>query len=262
MARLAAQLGVDSTADATRSERIAAPGSRATPALVVFDNAEHLPEMGVLADRLLAAAPGLALLLTSRTRTRSAHEWPMALAGLDVPDSDSRDLEAASAFDAVRLFDARARVARRSFRLAEHLAAVIDIVEAVGGVPLAIELAAAWVRLLPPEEIARQLHGSLAVLERDPALPGEPDRPEHHSLRVVLDRTWQLLAPAERAALDALSVFHGGFTAGAAQAVAGVPLPLLSSLVDQSVVAIDDAGRFGLHPLVASIAAERLRGDA
>jgi predicted ATPase len=260
LARLAVQLGVALDERQDPVDRVASRLSGA-PALVVFDNAEHLPGMGPLADRLLDATPRLAVLLTSRTRTRSAHEWSATIGGLDVPDGDSRDLEAASAFDAVRLFDARARAARRSFRLDQHLAAVIDIVEAVGGVPLAIELAAAWVRLLPPEEIARELHGSLAVLERDPALPREPGRPEHQSLRVVLDRTWTLLAPAERAALDALSVFRGGFTAGAAQAVAGVALPLLSSLVDQSAVAVDEAGRFSLHPLVASAAAERLRGD-
>lgn len=258
LARLALLLGVDTNDRRDLVDRIAERLVGA-PTLVVLDNAEHLTELGALADRLLNAVPSLRLLLTSRVRTRSALEWVFPIAGLAVPDSDSRDLEAAGSFDAVRLFDARARAVRRGFDLAAHLATVIDIVEAVGGAPLAIELAAAWVRLLPPQEIVRELHGSLAVLERDPALPGAPARPEHHSVRVVLERTWQLLAPAERSTLAALSVFHGGFTAAAAQAVAGTPLPLLSSLVDQSVVAVDDDGRFGLHPLVAAFAAERLR---
>ena len=257
LARLALQLGVDTNERRDLVDRIAERLAGA-PTLVVLDNAEHLPELGALADRLLNAVPALRLLLTSRLRTRSPLEQVFLVAGLAVPDSDSRDLEAAGSFDAVRLFDARARAARRGFDLASHLAPVIDIVEEVGGVPLAIELAAAWVRLLPPEEIAREVQGSLAVLERDPALPGAPARPEHHSVRVVLERTWQLLAPAERGTLAALSVFHGGFKATAAQAVAGTPLPLLSSLVDQSVVAVDDEGRFSLHPLVAAFAAERL----
>lgn len=205
LARLALLLGVDTNERRDLVDRIASRLAGA-PTLIVLDNAEHLPQLGALADRLLHAAPSLRVLLTSRVRTRSASEWAFPVAGLAVPDSDSRDLEAAASFDAVRLFDARARGARRGFDLALHLAAVIDIVDAVGGMPLAIELAAACVRLLPPEEIARELHASLAVLERDPALPGGPARPEHHSMRVVLERTWQLLAPAERSALASLSL--------------------------------------------------------
>lgn len=257
LARLALVLGVDTNERRDLVDRIAERLS-GTPTVVVLDNAEHLPTIAALADRLLDVVPSLRLLLTSRVRTRSAFDRTFPVAGLPVPDSDSRDLEAAGSFDAVRLFETRARVARRGFDLAAHLPAAIDIVEAVGGVPLAIELAAAWVRLLPPQEIARELKGSLTVLERDPAQPVTPARPEHHSVRAVLERTWQLLPPAERGAMAALSVFHGGFTAAAAQAVAAITLPLLSSLVDQSAVAVDDDGRFSLHPLVAAFAAERL----
>lgn len=227
--------------------------------LCALDNAEHLAaELPALIEHLLDAAPGLALLITSRVRLGLASERLLLLAGLPVPDEESRDLEAAVAFDAVRLFEARAMAAQRSFSLARHLPAVIDIVESVGGLPLAIELAAGWVRLLPAEEIARDLRRSMDLLAHDPASPEALARPEHDSARAVLARSWSLLAPREREALSALSVFRGGFTRAAALAVAQAPLPLLSSLVDKSLLAVDDVGRFGLHPLVASYAAERL----
>ena len=230
--------------------------------LCVLDNAEQLVGLPALIERLLAAAPALSLLVTSRVRLGPAGEHLLPLAGLAVPDEDSRDLEAAAAFDAVRLFEARAMVAQRSFSLARNLDAVVEIVASVGGLPLAIELAAGWVRLLPAEEIARDLRRSMDLLERDPGSPGAPARPEHDSVRAVLERSWSLLAPREREALAALAVFQGGFTRAAALAVTQAPLPLLSSLVDKSLLAVDDAGRFGLHPLVAAFAGERLAGDS
>jgi predicted ATPase/DNA-binding SARP family transcriptional activator/Tfp pilus assembly protein PilF len=229
--------------------------------LVVFDNAEHLVDLPAWIDRLLEAAPTVCVLATSRVRLHSAHEQVLVLAGLPVPDDDSRDVEAAGSYDSVRLFDVRATAAQRGFDLARHLDAVIDCVQAVAGLPLAIELAASWVRLLPPAEIARDLQGSIALLERDPSHPHAPVRPEHHSVRAVLEGSWQRLSPAEQQGLAALSVFRGGFGAGAARAVAGVPISLLSSLADKSLVTVDEGGRFGLHPLVQAYAADQLQAD-
>jgi predicted ATPase/DNA-binding SARP family transcriptional activator len=230
--------------------------------LLVLDNAEHLGELAAALQRLLDGAPAVVLLLTSRSRLHLRDEWVLPLPGLAVPDEDSRDLEAAASFDAVRLFEQCAHAAQRDFVLARHLPAVIDIVEAVGGMPLAIELAAGWVRLLPPEQVALDLRGSIDLLERDPASRSAPARPDHASLRAVLDGTWQLLAPREREALARLSVFEGGFMRAAAQAVAACSLPLLSSLVDKSLLTVDEAGRFAMHPVVAAFAAVRLAGQA
>jgi predicted ATPase/DNA-binding SARP family transcriptional activator len=255
--RLAEQLGIpiNDALDAVAQIGRRLGGERV---LCVLDNAEHLSGLAALIGRLMDAAPGLSLLVTSRMRLGHAGEHVLPLAGLDVPDADSRDLEAAVAFDAVRLFEARAVAAQPGFSLARHLGAVIDIVEAVGGLPLAIELAAGWARLLPAQEIARELKHSMDLLERDPAAHGAPARPGHDSVRAVLERSWALLAPREREALAALSVFQGGFTRAAALAVARAPLPLLSSLVDKSLLAVDETGRFGLHPLVAAYASGQL----
>ena len=240
------------------------------PCLLVLDNAEHLTSLAAPLQRLLQAAPQLVLLLTSRQRLPwpddslhpGLHHAVQALAGLALPDEDSRDLEAASSYDAVRLFERCARAVQRDFQLQRHLGAVLAIVEAVGGLPLAITLAARWVRLLPPEQVAQDLQGSIDLLERDPATATPLARPEHTSLRAVLDGTWALLAPQERSALAALSVFHGGFTPTAARAVAGCSLPLLSSLVDKSLLAVDEEGRFALHPVVATDAGARLAAQA
>lgn len=260
-ARLAQLLGLE-LADTQDPVDPLARRLNQAPMLLALDNAEHLRELPELLQRLLGATTSLRLMVTSRERLHNTQEWLLPLQGLAVPDEDSRDIEAASSFDAVRLFEARAMAAQRGFRLQAHLPAVIDIVEAVGGMPLAIELAAQWVHLLPPAEIARELRESMDLLERNPASRQRPARPEHQSLRAVLGRTWQFLAPSERAAMEALSVFRGGFTRAAAQRVASVPLPLLSTLVDKSLLANDGAGRFSMHPLVAAYAAQGLDDDA
>jgi DNA-binding SARP family transcriptional activator/tetratricopeptide (TPR) repeat protein len=256
-ARIAQRLGVE-LRDGTDAPMQIARSLGAEPHVLVLDNAEHLPDLPTFVEQLLTAAPVLAVLVTSREPLAVDGESLMPLEGLALPDEDSRDVDAASAFDAVRLFGLRAQAARPDFELPHHIGAVIGIVETVGGLPLAIELAASWVRLLPPETIAQDLRRTLDILERDPATVGLPARPEHASVRAVLERSWALLAPRERDALEALAVFDGGFSRAAAAAVTGVALPLLSSLADRGLVRLDEQGRFGLHPLVAADAARRL----
>lgn len=255
-AHVAQRLGLQVAGD--ELERALVRAWAASPRLVVLDNAEHLTDLAPRLDAWLDAAPGLLLLVTSRVRLGARHERLLPLGGLAVPDEASRDLEVASRFDAVRLFVLRAAAAQADFSLERDLGPVIEIVEAVAGMPLAIELAASWTRLLPTAEIARDLHGSIDLLERDPGAGRPAARADHVSMRAVLDRAWALLAPREREALAALSVFRGGCVAAAARAVAGVSMPILSSLVDKSLLGLGEEGRFDLHPLVGAYAAERL----
>jgi len=260
VARIAQALNIDISGNRDPLEQLLEKLPRQA-SLLVLDNAEHLHELPALVDRLIDAGTSLKLLLTSRARLGSSHEWLLPLGGLAVPEDDSRDPDAATAFDAVRLFAERARLTQREFDLVQHLPAVIAIVEAVQGMPLAIEMAASWIRLLPPVEIARDLQTSIDVLAQDPQTALAPARPEHASLRTVLERSWDLLAPLERQALADLSVFRGGLTRAAAQAVVGVSLPLLASLADKSLLTVDARGRFGMHPVVALFASERLAAD-
>jgi predicted ATPase len=256
-ARIAQRVGLD-LPDGADAPAALARELGALPRLLVLDNAEHLQGLGAFAGRLLAATPPtLRLLATSRRPLGGADEALVRLQGLAVPDAESRDAEAAAAFDAVRLFELRARAVQPGFQLARHVHAVLAIVDATGALPLAIELAAAWVRLLPPEEIAAQLQRAPGALERDPAAAALPARPEHASLGVVLERSWALLAAREREALMALTVFAGGFTTAAAGAVADASLPVLAALADAALLEVDDNGRFHMHPLVAADAAAR-----
>ena len=234
---------------------------RGRPSLLVLDNAENLMGLAGWLDDLLREAGTLVVLCTSRVRLLGSNECLLELGGLAVPESDSRDLEAASSFDAVRLFEARAKAALPDFALAPHLDAVIAIAEAVDGMPLAIELAAAWVRLLPPALVAQELEASIDVLVRDPADPHALARPEHVSVRGVIARSWSLLADSEREVLACLSVCQGGIGLDAARAIAAAALPVLSSLVDKGLLNVDPTGRFSMHPLVAAHAADCLAAD-
>ncbi|MCP5272684.1 MAG: tetratricopeptide repeat protein [Burkholderiaceae bacterium] len=271
--RLALLLALQTVDERTALAQVAAalPAQRC---LLVLDNAEHLlgpagdDTLPPVLDGLLAAHAGVCLLVTSRVRLGATAplqtaEWLLPVPGLAVPDDDSRDLEAAGAFDAVQLFAHRARQADPRFDLAAHIDAVIDIAGAVGGMPLALELAASWVRLMPPAAIATELRRSLDLLQRHPTAGGPPARPDHVSVRDVLAQSVALLSPLERQALAAVSVFQDGFTREAARALGRhAALPLLSALADRGLLDVDAGGRFRLHPLVQTLGAELLAADA
>lgn len=223
--------------------------------LLVADNLEHLPDSAPLLTAILREAPGVTLLLTSRERTRLPGEWVLAIDGLAVPAPGAEgEFER---FDAARLFLERARQADAAFAPdGEGRAAVAQICRLVDGVPLAIELAAAWVRALSCVEIA-------AELARGPALLAAPDGAarRHGSMQAVFEQSWRLLAPEERRCLAALSVFSGGFTRDAAAQVAGAPLGVLAALIEKSLLRRREEGghsRYHMHEQVRQWAAERL----
>jgi tetratricopeptide (TPR) repeat protein len=125
----------------------------------------------------------------------------------------------------------------------------------VGGMPLGILLAAAWLTILTPAEIAAEIEASLDFLETD--LRDVPER--QRSMRAVFDHSWNLLTAREQAVMQALSVFRGGFSREAAHQVAGATLRELRALVDKSLLGRDLTGRYGIHELLRQYAADRLR---
>jgi predicted ATPase/transcriptional regulator with XRE-family HTH domain len=226
--------------------------------LLVLDNLEHLLDGVELISAILQQAPGVKLLVTSREALHLQAEWTFEVQGLPVPESDQS--EALEASSAAELFLQRAQQAQLGFTLsANDYPAVLHICRLVQGLPLALELAAVWVRTLSCPEIAQEIGRSidfLAVSVRDVA-------ERHRSITAVFDHSWKLLSAEEQRVLQRLSLFHGGFTREAAAAVAGASLPLLSALVDKSLVRHSriHTGRYDLHELIRQYAAVRLRAE-
>ena len=219
--------------------------------LLLLDNFEHLVAGAGLLGDLLQAATEVKMLVTSREALRLHGEWVFSLEGMERPG----DAEEAERNEAVQLFLQGARRVRPDFVLgAEEREAVVRICRLVEGLPLGIELAASWVRVLPCAEIAREIERGLDFL----AASWRDLLERHRSLRAVFDYSWALLGEEERQALARLSVFRGGFRREAAEEVAGVRLPLLSLLVDRSLLR-SAAGRYEMLEVVRQYAAERLR---
>lgn len=222
------------------------------PALLVLDNFEHLIDGAALLLRWLDQCPRLQLLVTSRERLEVGNEWVFRLEGLSGTNEGERAPGEES--DAVRLFVERARPLNPDFKLEREQGGIDEIVRLVDGMPLAIELAAAWTRLLPCADIARDLEANLDLL----ASHGQMLRAEHHSIRASFEYSWSLLVPRERDLLARLSVFRGGFTHAASRVVAEAALPALASLADKSLVKQGPASRFSLHPLLLKFAGDKL----
>jgi ATP/maltotriose-dependent transcriptional regulator MalT len=165
------------------------------------------------------------------------------------------DCEDPAESDAVRLFAERARQVRPDFTIAADPAGVIRLCRITEGLPLALELAAAWTRTLSCEEIADEIERNIAFLSTD--LRNVPER--QRSIQAAFDYSWALLNEDERRTFQRLAVFRGGFRREAAQQVAGATLPLLSSLVDKSLIRVGADGRFYLHELLRQYADEHLR---
>ncbi|HYT09490.1 MAG TPA: DUF4062 domain-containing protein [Mycobacteriales bacterium] len=241
--------------------------------LLVLDNFEQvLPAAAELA-RLLAAAPGITVLVTSRTvlRLRGEHEVP--LPPLDTPagPDDAADVEAIGRSGAVRLLVARAGEVRSGFALtAQNSTAVAELCRRLDGIPLALELAAAQLRLLTPAVLLRRLGDRLPSLDMAAGPVDLPSR--QRTLRATVEWSYSLLGAAERALLARLSVFAGAWTLDGADAVGAVDgdldvLDTLSSLVAESLVSTDqryaDEPRFRMLDTVRAYARERLaeRGE-
>lgn len=221
--------------------------------LLVLDQAEHLPELAGVAVTLLDGCPRLRLVVSSRAALDVPGEAVAALAGLSVPPGD--DADDAEAYDAVGLLLRAAHRVRPDFhpRGAER-AALVALTRLLAGGPLAIELAAGWLRLLEPSEVLREVQRDLDVLRAaDPGLD-----PRHASLRAVFESSWKLLGEGERDALRRLAVFRGGCSRDTAATVAEVPLHALLALTNRSLLHRDGGTRFLPHPVVQRFAQDKL----
>ena len=209
---------------------------KAKQVLLVIDNMEHLIEGASLLGELLQKTQQVKMLTTSREQLRLQWEWIFEVQGLPVPEDADEKIENNSA---VSLFLNRARQASQSFSVSsEDADSLIRICKLVGGLPLAIELAASWVRTLSCREIAQELEHNLDLLEVK-----KIDLPQRHrSIKAVFDHSWALLTEQERIILKRLSVFQGGFTREAAVQAMGATLPILSSLVEKSFLRFSRAG--------------------
>ncbi len=225
--------------------------------LLVLDNFEHLLEGASLVAEIVQRAPGVQILATSRARLALRSEHLYQVQGLDAAPGETvaEALQASS----VQLFVQCARRVYASFHLSPaNVADVVRIVRLVDGAPLALEMAAAWVGALPLHTIANEIEQRADFLAFD-----WRDAPERQrSLRAVFEWSWKLLNPEERRALCGISVFRGGFTAAAAQSVAGASWVVLTSLVHKSLLnwdeTVGDEGRYDLHELVRQFAAQQL----
>lgn len=238
--------------------------------LLVLDNCEHLLDAcAELAETLLLACPGVRILTTSREPLKIMGETTRSVPPLSMPEQEPHSKPdwylKVTQSEAVRLFDERAAQAFPAFDLTRKNApAVVEICRKLDGLPLAIELAAARVKMLKPEQIAARLEDRFNLLK----MGQRRGAVRHQSLRAVVDWSYELLAPAERLLFGRLPVFAGGFSLEAVEVVCsgdGIHAPqvleLLSLLVDKSLVMVEQdtgEGRFDLLETLRQYANERM----
>jgi predicted ATPase/class 3 adenylate cyclase/DNA-binding CsgD family transcriptional regulator len=235
--------------------------------LLVLDNCEHV--IGAVADlahHIQLACPAVSMLATSREPLGLEGEVTWRVPSLELPPTQGAGLETVTQYDAVRLFVDRAVQARPNFRVDnDNAPAVAQICHRLDGIPLAIELAAARTRSLPPERIAAELSDRFRLLSGGSRVA----LPRQQTLFGSVDWSHELLEPAERVVLRRLSVFAGGFGLDAAEAVVAADpvggyevLGLLGRLVDKSLVQVDDesggAARYRLLETIRQYAGDRL----
>ena len=266
---LAAALGLVERPDRGTLETLIA-SLRGRRTLVLLDNFEHVLDAAPTLSELLAGAPGLTLLVTSRAALDVSEERIYPVPALQLPDpSGPLELERLRRTEAVRLFVARARDLRPDFELSELNAdAIAELCVRLDGLPLALELAAARIKLLSPQEILERLAIRLEVLKAEPGA-GLPRR--HRTLRAAIEWSYDLLGAEEQALFRSLGVFVGGFTLNGARAVAGDPeLDVVAgvesllniNLLQTAPMAAGEA-RFGMLETIREYALERLaeQGD-
>ncbi len=225
--------------------------------LLVLDNVEHLlPDVNFISD-VLTIAPHLKFLVTSRERLNLRGEIVFTIEGFTV--DNWRNTAEASQSDAIHLFLQVAQRAEPKFSLtSEHLPGIRRTCRLVDGIPLGIELAAGWVALMSPDEIADEIEHNYKFLETD-----THDLPtRHRSLSAIFNSTWDRMTLEERDTLSKISMFPNGFTRRAAQRVTGANIRTLQSLMNRSLLKRTEHGVYQIHRLLRQFAASHLEQNA
>ncbi len=220
--------------------------------LLVLDNFEHLLDGCALLTEILDAAPQVKIVVTSRVLLNLHCEWLFSVGGLRSPEDEKT--ENPEAYSAVALFISRAQQSHPDFIPEKSMVDIVRVCQLVEGMPLGIELATTWLKLLDCSEIADRIQGSIDFLAtRHQDIPTR-----HRSLRAIFDHHCSLLTAEAQAIFQRLSVFRGGFDVRAAQQVTGASLFALLALVEQSLLQRDESGRFHIHELLRQYAADGL----
>ncbi len=230
---------------------------RPLKSLLVLDNAEHLLDGVAVFTEIMNECHLTKLLVTSRERLNLLSEWVFEIQGLPVPANDQANQF--DAYSAVALFIQSAKRTQSSFAIrVDERQWVLEICRVMEGMPLGIELSAAWVGMLSLKEIASEIESNLFF----PALPMRDIPERHRSLQATLDHSWKLLNAEEKLILSRLSVFHGSFSRKAAQEICGASLAILSSLKNKSLLQRTNQDDYGLHEIIRQYASLKLAEQA
>jgi len=221
--------------------------------LLVLDSLEHILEGSALLAEMLRRVPDLVLLVTSRERLNLREEWVCEVQGLTYPQEER--VGDGKLYSAVTLFQQCARRVDQADVL--DTPSVVRICQLVEGIPLGVELAAAWLRVHSCREIALEIERGLDILAT--RLRNVPER--HRSIRATFEHSWQLLSETEKSVLAQLSIFRGGFEREATAVVAGASTTTLSALLDKSLIRRVSSDRYDMHGLLKQYAVEKIRDN-
>lgn len=225
--------------------------------LLIIDNLEHLTEGADMLLYLINHAPGLKMIITSRERLNLHEEWVYDVQGMPYP-TEQIDHERADEYSAVKLFIQNARRILPGFIPSkEELNGIINICKIVDGIPLAIELATAWIRTLSCQEIAKEIQLNIDFL----STTARDVPPRHRSLRAVFEHSWNLLSEEDRRTFRKLSIFRGGFTTDAAFQVTRATPAMLASFVDRSLLKRMPQDHFEIMETIRHFAVQKLLDD-
>lgn len=219
---------------------------------IVLDNFEHLIESALQITEILDAIPSLTILVTSRQPLQLDAEWVYPLGGLNSRD----DLETERS-DAVQLFIDRASKVDPRFVPDPYLRDINEICQLVDGMPLSIELAASWAITLTPIEIKAEIKNSLDILVSE----NQDSNSDHHSVRTLLDKSFDSFSKKEQMSFFVLSLFVSDFDKESAEQISGITIYEINKFIKYSLLKRSQQGRFEMHELVKQYASEKLSED-